>query len=121
MLLLQKGTENKLKPACSLIHSQTTAVCIDVNYTFYECFTVRGVGGVSSLILLDVPFFHVFVVLAVSLQKFVPPGEGGGIVSDEVHVVEVMETSASIERNEMQGVPRDVITTEKKNQNLSLL
>lgn len=71
----------------------------------------------SLLILLDVPFFHIFVVLTVSLQELVPPGEGGGIVSDEVHVVEVMETSAGIEGNEMQRVPRDVITTERKNQN----
>lgn len=55
----------------------------------------------SLLILLDVPFFHVFVVLTVSLQELVPPGEGGGIVADEVHVVEVMETSAGIEGNEM--------------------
>lgn len=71
----------------------------------------------SSLILLDVPLFHIFVVLAVCLQELVPPGEGGCIISDKVHVVEVMETSAGIERNEMQGVPRDVITTERKNQN----
>lgn len=121
MLVLQKGTENRLKPACSQIQNQTTAVCIDLNYTFYVCFTERGSLIRSSLILLDVTFFHVFVVLTVSLQELVPPGEGGGIVSDEVHVVKVMETSAGIERNEMKGVPRDVITTKRKNRHLILL
>lgn len=63
------------------------------------------------LILLDVLFFHVLVVLTVGLQELVPPGEGGGIVSDEVHVVEVMETRAGIEWDEVEWIPRDVITT----------
>lgn len=97
MLLLQKGTEEGLKPACSLIQNQTTAVCIHLNYTFYVCFIEGGCLMSSLLILLDVLFFHVLVVQTVGLQELVPPGEGGGIVPDEVHVVEVMETSAGIE------------------------
>lgn len=68
----------------------------------------------SLLILLDFPLVHVLVVLTVGLQELVPPGEGGGIVPDEVHVVEVMETGAGIERNEMQRIPRNIITTVRK-------
>lgn len=69
-----------------------------------------------SLILLHVPLLHILAVLAVGLQELVPPGEGRGVVPHKVHVVEVMEASASIERDEMQRVPRDVITTESRNQ-----
>ena len=54
-------------------------------------------------------FLQVFVVLAVSTEQLVPPGEGGSVVPHKVHVVEVMETSASVKWNEVEGVQRDVI------------
>lgn len=73
------------------------------------------------LILLHFPFFHILVVLTVGLQELVPPGEGGGVVPHKVHVVEVMETGAGVEGNEMQRIPRDVITTGGKKKHLILL
>lgn len=66
------------------------------------------------LLLLLSLFLHVLVVLAVCLQKLVPPGEGGGVVPDEVHVVEVMETGAGVERDQVEWVQRDVVTAERK-------
>lgn len=64
------------------------------------------------LLLLDFLFQHVLVVLVVRLQQPVPPGEGGGVVTDEVHVVEVVETGAGVERNQVERVQRDVIATD---------
>lgn len=60
----------------------------------------------SFLVLL---FVHEFVVLAVSVEKLVPPGEGRGVVSDKVHVVEVMEPRPGVEWDQMHWVERDVI------------
>lgn len=69
----------------------------------------------AGLLLFLLSFFLcVLVVLAVGVQKFVPPGEGGGVVSDEVHVVEVMETGAGVERDQVEGVQRDVVTTDRE-------
>lgn len=68
----------------------------------------RGTSGL--LLLLDVLFQHVLVVLTVRPQQLVPPGECGGVVPDEVHVVEVMETGTSVEWDQVERVPRDVIT-----------
>ena len=62
-----------------------------------------------SLHLLALMFLQVFVVLAVSAEQLVPPGERGGVVPHKVHVVEVMEISASVKWNEVEGVQRDVI------------
>lgn len=71
--------------------------------------------GTSGLLLLLVSLFlHVLVVLAVRLQQLVPPSEGGGVVPDEVHVMEVMETGTGVERDQMERVPRDVVTTERE-------
>lgn len=53
------------------------------------------------------------VVLTVGPQQFVPPGERGGVVPDEVHVVEVMETGTGVERDQVERVPRDVITADR--------
>lgn len=54
---------------------------------------------------------RVSVVLGVRLQYLVPPGKGGGVVPYEVHMVEVMETSSGIERDQMERIERDVIPT----------
>lgn len=54
------------------------------------------------------------VVLAVCVQELVPPGEGGGVVPHEVHVMEVMETGPGVERDQVERVQRDVITTERE-------
>lgn len=51
------------------------------------------------------------VVLVVRAQQLVPPGEGGRVVPDEVHVVEVVETDAGVERDQVERVQRDFITT----------
>lgn len=69
----------------------------------------------SGLLLLLVSLFlHVLVVLVVRLQQLVPPGEGGGVVPNEVHVVEVVETGAGVERDQVERVQRDVVTTERE-------
>lgn len=52
-----------------------------------------------------------FVKLGIGVEKSVPPGECRSIVANKIHVVEVMETSSSIEWNQMQGVQRNVVTT----------
>ena len=54
------------------------------------------------------------VVLVVRLQQFVPPSEGRSVVSNKVHVVEVMEAGAGIERDQVERVHGDVITTERE-------
>lgn len=69
-----------------------------------------GASGLLRLLLLL--FQCVLIVLAVCLQQLVPPGEGGGVVPDKVHVVEVVESGASVERDEMERVHWDVITTD---------
>lgn len=72
-------------------------------------------GGASGLLLLLLPLFLlVLVVLVVCLQQLVPPGEGGGVVPDEVHVVEVVETSASVERDQVERVQGNVIATDRE-------
>lgn len=71
----------------------------------------RGTSGL--LLLLDVLFQHVLVVLTVGPQQLVPPGERGGIVPDEVHVVEIMETGTGVEWDQVERVPRDVITADR--------
>lgn len=69
--------------------------------------------GSSGLLLLLVSLFlHVSVVLVVRVQQLVPPGEGGGVVAYEVHVVEVVETGAGVERDQVERVERDVIATD---------
>lgn len=65
------------------------------------------------LLLLDILFLHVLVVLTVGPQQLVPPGERGGVVPDKVHVVEVMETGTGVERDQVERVPRDVITADR--------
>ncbi len=42
-----------------------------------------------------------FLILGISVKKSVPPGECRSIVAHKIHVVEVMETSSSIEWNQM--------------------
>lgn len=71
----------------------------------------RGTSGL--LLLLDVFFQHVLAVLTVGPQQLVPPGERGGVVPDEVHVVEVMEAGTSVEWDQVEWVPRDVITADR--------
>lgn len=62
---------------------------------------------------------HVLVVLAVRLQQLVPPSEGGGVVPNEVHVMEVMETGTGVERDQVERVPRDVVSTEREGARLN--
>lgn len=66
------------------------------------------------LLLLASLFLHVLVVLAVRLQQLVPPSEGGGVVPNKVHVMEVMETGTGVERDQVERVPRDVVSTERE-------
>lgn len=66
----------------------------------------------SLLLLLVFSFLCVLVVLAVCLQQLVPPSEGGGVVAHKVHVMEVMETAAGVERDQVEGVPWDVVPAE---------
>lgn len=69
----------------------------------------------SGLLLLLISLFlHVLVVLIVRVQQLVPPGEGGGVVPNEIHVVEVVETGAGVERDQVERVHRDVVTTERE-------
>ena len=48
------------------------------------------------------------VVLVVRVQQLVPPREGGGVVPHEVHVVEVVETGAGVEWDQVERVLVDV-------------
>lgn len=55
--------------------------------------------------------FSVGMVLGIRPKDSVPPREGGGVIPDEVHVVEIMMPSTRIKRDEVQWVERDIITT----------
>lgn len=63
-----------------------------------------------SLLLLLVHLVRVLVVLAVCIQQLVPPSEGGSVVAHKVHVMEVVETAAGVERDQVERVPGDVVT-----------
>lgn len=69
---------------------------------------------IRSLLLLLVFFLRVFVELAVCLQQLVPPSEGGGVVAHKVQVMEVVETAAGVEWDQVKWVAWDVITTGSK-------
>lgn len=71
-------------------------------------------ASLRSLLLLLVFLPHVVIVLAVCLQQLVPPSEGGGVVAHKVHVMEVVETAAGVEWDQVKWVPWDVITTGRK-------
>lgn len=71
-------------------------------------------GRIGLLLLLVFFFLRVLVVLVVCLQELVPPSEGGGVVPNKVHVVEVMEAGAGVEWDQVERVPRDVVTTERE-------
>lgn len=141
ILLRQKGTEDGLKSTCSPIQNQTTTVQVHLKFTFLcVCVSLSAARGKAALIvclqftasssllptklcvwtehglllLLVSLFLHVLVVLAVRLQQLVPPSEGGGVVPNEVHVMEVMETGTGVERDQVERVPRDVVSTERE-------
>lgn len=149
ILLQQKGTEDGLKSTCSPIQNQTTTVQVHLKFTFLcVCVSLSAARGKAALIvclqftasssvlptklrvwtehglllLLVSLFVHVLVVLAVRLQQLVPPSEGGGVVPNEVHVMEVMETGTGVERDQVERVPRDVVSTEREGarENLNL-
>lgn len=83
----------------------------------YMCFMQQlrsRCASLRSLLLLLVFFLHVVIVLAVCLQQLVPPSEGGGVVAHKVHVMEVVETAAGVEWDQVKWVPWDVITTGRK-------
>lgn len=149
ILLQQKGTEDGLKSTCSPIQNQTTTVQVHLKFTFIcVCVSLSSARGKAALIvclqftasssllptklrvwtehglllLLVSLFVHVLVVLAVRLQQLVPPSEGGGVVPNEVHVMEVMETGTGVERDQVERVPRDVVSTEREGarENLNL-
>ncbi|KAG7221892.1 hypothetical protein INR49_016918 [Caranx melampygus] len=48
------------------------------------------------------------VPAALTKETTAAPSEGGGVVPDEVHVVEVVETSAGVERDQVERIERDV-------------
>lgn len=73
----------------------------------------------TQLLRLLVSFLHVLIELAVCPQQLVPPSEGGGVVAHKVQVMEVVETAASIEWDQVKWVPRDVITTGRKKEKYS--
>lgn len=50
------------------------------------------------------------MILGICPKEFIPPREGGGIIPNEVHVVEIMVPSARIKRNQVQRVERNIIT-----------
>lgn len=54
------------------------------------------------------------MILGVCPKEFIPPREGGGVIPNEVHVVEIMVPSARIKRNQVQRVERNIITAEMK-------
>lgn len=56
-----------------------------------------------------------FVELGIGVEESVPPGECRTVVTHKIHVVEVMESSSSVEWNQMEGVQWNIITTKKKN------
>ena len=58
--------------------------------------------------------FHIGNKLGVCSKNSIPPCERWCVVSDEVHVVEIMVPRSGIERDEVQRVERNVITTETK-------
>lgn len=79
-------------------------------------YLLQAVSEISlpKLLLLLVFFLHVLIVLAVCLQQLVPPSEGGGVVAHKVQMMEVVETAAGVEWDQVKRVPRDVITTGRK-------
>lgn len=52
------------------------------------------------------------MVLDIRPKDSVPPREGGGVIPNEVHVVEIVMPSPGIKRDVVQRVERDIITTE---------
>lgn len=54
------------------------------------------------------------VVLVVGAEQFIPPGEGGAVITHKVHVVKVVEARAGVERDHVQRVQRDIIATGQK-------
>lgn len=54
-------------------------------------------------------FLRVLVVLVVGVKQLVPPGEGRSVVAHKVHVMEVVEAGAGVERQQVQRVDRDVV------------
>lgn len=71
-------------------------------------------ASLRHLLLLLVFFLRVFIVLAVCLQQLVPPSECGGVVAHKVQVMEVVETAAGVEWDQVKRVAWDVITTGRK-------
>lgn len=55
--------------------------------------------------------FSVGMVLDIRPKDSVPPREGGGVIPNEVHVVEIVMPSTGIKRDVVQWVERDIITT----------
>lgn len=51
------------------------------------------------------------MVLGIRPKDSVPPREGGGVIPNEVHVVEIVMPSTSIKRDVVQWVERDIVTT----------
>lgn len=135
-VVCRKGTWGGLKSACCPIQNHTalvliqwtyTCVCLNCTETVAETVAVLTLRVAASSLLLanqvcvlpersTLLFLleHVLVILVVCIQQLVPPHEGGGIVPDEVHVMEVVETGTGVERDEVEGVQRDVITADRK-------
>lgn len=72
-------------------------------------------GNLVSLLLCYALFLLLFFLigneLRVCTKDSVPPREGGSVVADKVHVMEIMKTGPSIERHQMKRVQRDIVAT----------
>lgn len=58
--------------------------------------------------------FYVGMILDVCSKDFIPPCEGGCIIPNEVHVVEIVVPRTRIEGDEVQRVDGNVVATERK-------
>lgn len=58
--------------------------------------------------------FNVGMILDVCPKDFIPPCEGGCVIPNEIHVVEIVVPRTRIEGDEVQRVDGNVIATEMK-------
>lgn len=54
------------------------------------------------------------MILGICPKDPIPPREGGGVIPNEVHVVEIVVSSTRIKRDEVQGVDRNIVAAETR-------
>lgn len=73
-------------------------------------------GNSLSLFPKLLHLFNIGMILGVCPKDSIPPCEGGCVIPNEVHVVEIVVPRTRIKGDEVQWVDRNVITTEMKTQ-----